>query len=85
MPPSIAARAAANMAGGPSPSGNPWPRLAAPVRWASRVISVKIVGPEKARSRVASGVAVMSTPDVAGRYPTVLAAEYFRWYSDTIY
>jgi hypothetical protein len=37
--------AAASIPGGPSVSGNPWPRLTAPVRWASAVISEKIVVP----------------------------------------
>ena len=44
-PPSIAATAAASIGAGPSVSGNPWPRLMAPVCVASADISAKIVVP----------------------------------------
>src|SRR5699024_6192257 len=43
-PSAIACWAAARTLGGPSLSGNPWPRFSAPVRWANAVISAKIVG-----------------------------------------
>src|SRR5919108_4657317 len=48
-PTRIAACAASRTSAGPSSSGNPWPRLIAPVRSASADISVKIVVPKPAR------------------------------------
>src|ERR1700761_3122613 len=43
IPSAIAAWAAFNMAGGPSSSGNPWPRFTAPTRAASADISANTV------------------------------------------
>ena len=45
---------------GPSSSGNPWPRLTAPVRSASADISVKIVVPNPARREATTGAAYAS-------------------------
>ena len=50
LPPAICSRAISNIRGGPSQSGNPCPRFTAACRWASSVISAKIV-PPNSRSR----------------------------------
>src|SRR6187200_1240044 len=54
-PARIASTAASRTSGGPSVSGNPWPRLIAPVRAASADISAKIVVPKPARREVSAG------------------------------
>src|SRR3954452_9808479 len=50
----MASTACSSIALGPSVSGKPWPRLTAPVCWASAVISAKIVVPNP-RIRSTSG------------------------------
>ena len=59
-PASSAASAAATTDAGPSTSGNPWPRLSAPVRTARADISLKTVGGMWARRRD-SGETLMSS------------------------
>ena len=67
-PPSIAATAAASIGGGPSVSGNPWPRLIAPVRDASADISAKIV----------SEPTIRSTTESRGESPTGMTSSVCR-------
>src|SRR5689334_4140220 len=67
-PASSAASAAAMTEAGPSTSGNPWPRLIAPVRTASADISLKTVGgmwARRAAKERSRGFAVGTGP----RYP----------------
>ena len=59
-----ASAAAASISGGPSVSGNPWPRLTEPVRTASADISLKIVVPNgrMRATRESAGIEVVTAP-----------------------
>ena len=72
-PPRMASTAASSTSGGPSVSGNPWPRLMAPVATASADISAKIVVPNPWRRLVRYGTrSAMTRPSVeAARSPRV--------------
>src|SRR5687768_8303189 len=69
-----AATASAITSGGPSTSGNPWPRLSDPVRTASADISLKMVGGMPC-SRVASRVAMRTSLPVVTTTDDSLAAD----------
>src|SRR5688500_9435256 len=66
-PDSSAASAASITDAGPSASGNPWPRLIAPVRTASADISLKTVGGMWARRRDRADALMAS--NIARRVP----------------
>src|SRR3982751_279036 len=67
-PDASASAAAASISGGPSVSGNPWPRLIDPVRTASADISEKIVVPNgRIRATSASAeIEVVPAPAYGG-------------------